>query len=1624
MKKLKYFTLACALFGATYVVPVSAQSAASVRDLIYQYAVQGNVAQLQRLKRLGYSLDALDLHGNTAYCQAIWMQQRRAIKTLRAAGADRRPDCLKSIPIVTVDMIYDAATVGDLDQLVEWKKADVQVDVVDLEDGNSALCKAVYDQDCTAIQTLLRAGALEAQACMRRIPQAVREELECKSKEINWRVVGYSALGAATVGGVVALVAGGHGGGGHGGGNSGSGSGGGSQLAEVTSIPAVVNVNSCPAGSNMTLVNGVCSCRDGQILVDGVCTDKTASNTPAYLAEDGASVSNTETLNYLVGSSKRLVAMQANGVNASALKGDRVYLKGASRATNESSGQITMQETSATNGGVFGMYATAAGTINNDGQISITSVSSAESAGMKVDRDDQYEGGSGAGANITQNGTISVTKKGDGTGTASAVSAPGRGVTNNGSVTLNLATEKFDVSAQHGTVQGIYGKSVLNKGDLTLKSNAKATVNADVYLARGHGDKGSVVINDGTVAIDLTNVAYGIYGVWADKGSEVSIENTGTIDVSGILYNRPDISKQVYLLGSDSGISTVKNSGAIQVGTSTTPIDVSSGGVIDAMYLNQGTMTNDSTIDFHLKMDPTKDSGIFSAYAMELEQGTLVNNGDIKYSFTNKKSGTYTATKPTLNLAAISLNTGTATNNKNIEANLTGSASSGSYTAMDAISASLTNNQTITAKSDMDNVGLTGLKASGGSIVNSEKAVIQLVTSGQNAPLVGGDTWGASEGVESRNDGYVYLTHNGGSGNILGFSATNNGLIQIQANDMTGSNFITGGQAITAVSENVTQELTDEEQSEANAVVADGSTASEPTKAAIGKINIALKGTTAGTVFGFDYGGGATSAPAHASASTINITADSTTRAGDLGVLGLRSVTTGRSDRADGIVSTVRDGILNINVTGSPTYETLVCGMAAYDANLINMNTSVVNVNVNLNGSTKHGIFGMYVLDSSVDSAGTSAGIYGGYKGVNAGTLNIDVDGNTHAEAYDSKMPFDVVGMITNSYVLNTGTINLNVESSSAKTAGMVACDGGVIINQGVIRFTGNADNFIPMYATGHRQLVEGTVTTTTQEGKKLTTSVQTTTDYYATVYNSGKIVINNVIGSSSFTPSGAGYYTNATTDTNDPAQSITVASTAEDVWARKWEVVTEVTCEGDECKPEDSKRDVENHDTRGHFTAFPSGSQTMALGQGVQYVASAGGTIEGEGIHFVGAMTAGTDLVQGSNADNYVAAGQGEGVLIGDGSTKDLGIASGSVLFTANYATNQNNPNGINIVMNRRSFTDLVEKTSLAQFLEQNYVKGNNVAFFDQLKGFDNIHALNAGLDKMIGQNMLSRFNFEDLTMMKELNFDMNEQLFHNRAQTLAVAGAVSPFAFRSDTTSGTTYSLYNRRNGKMSVGLGVAFTKIHSANSHHDDSRNNMMYQLVVPIGYQTHGFNLMVSPRVGYARGHYDRTGFDNTSYDGTLEKRVFGLMNEARYPISVGKWIFEPAFEFNALGYEQRGREDKKAFSLNIPTQRTYSVESGIGLYASHETELNKDSKLRLTAGVAAYHEFADPYMLNVGMNGMTGHFTLRDDEHSDNRVVTRLSVNYDHQDYSLYGSFISYWDQVVRSKANLGLKWKF
>lgn len=191
------------LFCSVLTLPAFASD---LTNYIYGKAMLGDVDGLRSLVSEGYSLEEKDEEGNTAYCLAVFRRNQTAVQTLEMAGANIKPWCLRTVSVVTESMIYEAAHNKDVKQISLWQEYGVPVDLINSSDGNTALCQAVYEKDCPAIDVLLKAGASEYHTCMRRVPQEVRQELDCRPVIIDWERIGLTVLGAGLVAGGVAVA--------------------------------------------------------------------------------------------------------------------------------------------------------------------------------------------------------------------------------------------------------------------------------------------------------------------------------------------------------------------------------------------------------------------------------------------------------------------------------------------------------------------------------------------------------------------------------------------------------------------------------------------------------------------------------------------------------------------------------------------------------------------------------------------------------------------------------------------------------------------------------------------------------------------------------------------------------------------------------------------------------------------------------------------------------------------------------------------------------------------------------------------------------------------------------------------------------------------------------------------------------------------------------------------------------------------------------------------------------------------------------------------------------------------------------------------------------------------------
>lgn len=373
---------------------------------------------------------------------------------------------------------------------------------------------------------------------------------------------------------------------------------------------------------------------------------------------------------------------------------------------------------------------------------------------------------------------------------------------------------------------------------------------------------------------------------------------------------------------------------------------------------------------------------------------------------------------------------------------------------------------------------------------------------------------------------------------------------------------------------------------------------------------------------------------------------------------------------------------------------------------------------------------------------------------------------------------------------------------------------------------------------------------------------------------------------------------------------------------------------------------------------------------------------------------------------------------MIDAADTGGLNLYSQSALFDAALE------NDTDAVMTMKSFDSVVENSSVADFLQNNYTSSNNEDLFRALKSAETVAELNSSIDDLFGKDMLSSMAFEDLSMLREVSFDMNNRLFEKEG-SFALGESISPSGYDNKLGSVGRYSLNGFNNGKTSFGLGISITDVRTTEGKKDNRRFDRSFMMSMPVGHKTHGFELISTPKLGYTHGTYERKGLNNMTYEGRIQKRTVALMNEARYPLDFGGIRLFPSTEFNMIGYNLKGHEDDRQYALRMRSQNHYSVEAGLGLMAQKEFKPYKDHKFNVKGGVAVYHEFGNPYELEVGMSGMDGHYKLQDEKRGDNRTVVRFGFDYSLKDnMNVSANWLTNIDREYRTGANIDLKYNF
>lgn len=673
------------------------------------------------------------------------------------------------------------------------------------------------------------------------------------------------------------------------------------------------------------------------------------------------------------------------------------------------------------------------------------------------------------------------------------------------------------------------------------------------------------------------------------------------------------------------------------------------------------------------------------------------------------------------------------------------------------------------------------------------------------------------------------------------------------------------------------------------------------------------------------------------------------TNYGDGNVYGITSTTRSAFNASDG-----GTGIINIINYGTGTSYGIYDGV-----NVVHPNTtgiiSIRNKGIgNAIGVVKNN-GASYSYNGAIDkknivnySSGKVFGMYGGVVEHVKGSVDSQVEINLRNLADG-----EATGIYakTDGKADNSGTININ-NVGSGTAIGIFGDSGSKITNSGVINIT--RDSYF-------------------DEDSVLYTPNGTAGDVFGIYAKSGSTVKNT--GTINITSNGNMYGIYA-----ESSSTVTNTGTIS---------LNGVSCSGADC-------DTGNYIVLNGSTLYNSG--IMSASQ-MNLNSMGGDVVAGIGSRFVidndfsGNLNISSEWVQDGNQTTYIAEN-----TIEAGDISGLNVRSASAMFDASIADN-----GHDVIMQMKDFDSLTDNKSLAAFLANNYAKGNGNDLFNALKSIGDMTTFNGALSGLTGVDAFTQFAHEDLSAMREISFSMNNKLFENSGRdNFDVSDNMAYFSFSNSRNGGSgQYGISSAKIGEnLKLGYGMAMANINTG----DDSgmhRQNKLWLFYMPATYTADGYELVVAPKAGFAHSEYNRRGYNNINYDGQIEKRIFELMNDLRYPLSVGNWTVAPDLAFNTIVYTQSGHEDAQAFGLIIPDDRTVSVETGLGFYTKYEKNLTDGGRLKLNSGLMAYREFGNAYDIKLGIRGLDGTFSLYNNDY-EYRGAASMGFDYVSGRLHLYG----------------------
>ena len=301
----------------------------------------------------------------------------------------------------------------------------------------------------------------------------------------------------------------------------------------------------------------------------------------------------------------------------------------------------------------------------------------------------------------------------------------------------------------------------------------------------------------------------------------------------------------------------------------------------------------------------------------------------------------------------------------------------------------------------------------------------------------------------------------------------------------------------------------------------------------------------------------------------------------------------------------------------------------------------------------------------------------------------------------------------------------------------------------------------------------------------------------------------------------------------------------------------------------------------------------------------------------------------------------------------------------------------------------------------------------------------------KELGFSMIPNLAQQSLDIEKTVNNELNDDLIS--ATSKKVRHQANVIAYKNKVGSkhevsgykDTVIAAYGFSDKAVTdnIRFGFALNAVRSDSDFDDDSyRYNNMLELSTPVIFNNSYLSALLKPKAGFARGHYRRSG-TNQSYKAKTKEFYYGFDSEVRHNIDINYMVIEPNAGFNFTGlYNDDIKESKNG--LKIKDHNIISAPVSLGLDIKKLFTFNHHNSLSLIAGGKYFHEFGDKDSRRAFADDTTGYYNIVSNRLQRNYGLLTLKATYSYDDLAISAAVNTPLKQENNPYYMLNLGYKF